>query len=295
MKLDPQTFARLGVWASLGLALHVGMVSWAKAAQTDVVPRWAVAQCVTLPPGVACSAEQLADTLAQHGLLVASPVGYQIRRGRVRPVEDEAARRARISAVRAEAGRKGAAARWGRRVVEAARVTLDRIWPSRQAPLPLGRPDRTHAHHAVCGRVCLPRTLRDELARKLGGPDAEARIEDLARAHLAQLGDAPVAGSANDFVYWRRVASDECWLGAPARAPRRARTTPPRPDLIAAWQQASTWVCPHATPCSSRRSCAVVHARELRTGVLERSPGHETDPIPAALQADVDALRAHVS
>src|SRR5690606_17999538 len=83
MKLDPQTFRRLGVWASLGLALHVGMVSWAKAAQTDVVPRWAVAQCVTLPPGVACSAEQLADTLAQHGLLVASPVGYQIRRGRV--------------------------------------------------------------------------------------------------------------------------------------------------------------------------------------------------------------------
>lgn len=275
MKLDVHAFARLGVWASLGLALHVGMVSWARAAETDIVPRWAVAQCVTLPPGVTLSPEQLADRLAAAGLLQASPVGYRVVRGRVRPVEDEAARRARISAVRAAAGRAGAAARWGHRVAAAARATLDRIWPSRQAALPLER----------------------ELGRKLGGADGQARIEALAQTHLARLGDAPIAGAANDFVYWRRVAAVEGWLGAPrqaAPASRAARSTSPRPDLAAAWR-GEAWTCPHATPCAHRRGCAVVHARELRTGVLERRPGHEADPIPAALAADVEALRAHVS
>lgn len=292
MKLDVHAFARLGVWASLGLALHVGMVSWARAAETDIVPRWAVAQCVTVPPGVTLSPEQLADRLASAGLLQASPVGYRVIRGRVRPVEEEAARRARISAVRAAAGRAGAAARWGHRVAAAARATLDRIWPSRQAALPLERPAPVHRHHAVCGRVCLPRELAHELARKLGGQDGQARIEALARQHLAQLGDAPVAGAANDFVYWRRVAAAEGWLGGRPRAARAVVSTAARPHIAPA---RTPWVCPHATPCPHRSACAIVHARELRTGVLERRPGHEADAIPAALAADVAALGAHVS
>lgn len=301
MKLDVRTFARLGVWASLGFALHAGMVSWARAAETDIVPRWAVAQCVTLPPGVTLSPEQLADHLASAGLLQASPIGYRVVRGRARAVEDPAARRARISAIRAAAGRAGAAARWGRRLAAsattAAKATLDRIWPSRQAPLPLDRPAPVHRHHAVCGRVCLPLELARELGRKLGGADGQARIEALARAHLARLGDAPVAGAANDFVYWRRVAATEGWLGAPRQASpasRAAQSSSARPDLAAAWRR-DVWSCPHTTPCAHRRACAVVHARELRTGVLERRPGHESDPIPAVLAADVAALRAHVS
>lgn len=302
MKLDPRSFARLGIWASLGLALHVGMVSWARAADTDVVPRWAVAQCVTVPPGVALTPEQLADHLTAAGLLTASPVGYQVVRGRVRPVEDEAARRARISAVRAAAGRAGAAARWGHRVAAAAaavvRTSAARLLPGRQAPLPLARPAPLHRHHAVCGRVCLPLELAREFARKLGGADGEARIETLARAHLAQLGDAPVAGAANDFVYWRRIAAREGWFG-PAQAPRVQASTAPavshRPDLVAAWQPARTWTCPHATPCAHKTACAVVFARELRTGVLERRAGHEHAAVPAGLVDTVEALRAEVS
>lgn len=301
MKLTPETFARLGVWASLGLALHAGMVSWARAAETDLVPRWAVVQCVTFPPGVVgMHAEGLAEQLAAAGLLQASPVGFRIVRGRVRTAVDAAARRAHISAVRAAAGRAGAAARWGRRVAAAAqtvaRTALDRLWPARQSALPLERPAPVHHHHAVCGRVCLPLELARELGRKLGGADGQARIEALARAHLAALGDAPIAGAANDYVYWRRVAEAEGWLGAvPARRATTATPARPRADLLRAWQTGPAWTCPHQVPCSHKAACAVVHARELRTGVLERRPGHEHDPIPVGLQATVAALRTHVS
>jgi hypothetical protein len=60
---------------------------------------------------------------------------------------------------------------------------------------------------AIPGRVPLMADLLQELALKLGGADAEARVLAWAHRELEQVGDGPIADSADSFRWWRLRAA----------------------------------------------------------------------------------------